>query len=182
MISYKSPPFRLKDRIGLRYLAVLLGNPGRDFLATDLVTAVRGCDEGSASRDGAPRPALGTDEPYFDERTRRNYAQRLRDLRATLEEAQAFNDSERASQAQAEMELLTDELGAGIGLGGRARTVGSPVERARVSVTMAVKAALRAIARNDPALGRYLVASIKTGTFCSYSPDPGQPVAWDLSQ
>jgi len=42
VIGYKAPPFRLKDRAGLRYLAVLLSNPGREFLAIDLVAAAQG--------------------------------------------------------------------------------------------------------------------------------------------
>jgi tetratricopeptide (TPR) repeat protein len=187
VIGYKSPAFRLKNRVGLRYLGVLVGNPGREFLAIDLIAATQVARPELAppwgvepTRGKSSRSVLGGPDPYFDAQTRREYARRLHDLRATIEEAQAFNDSERASRTKAEMDLLTDELGAGIGLRGRIRASGSPVERARVSVTMAVKGAQRAIARNDPALGRYLAASIKTGTFCSYSPDPHQPVAWEL--
>ena len=67
-----------------------------------------------------------------------------------------------------------------IGLGRRIRTSGSPLERARVNVTHAVKAALHAIAANDAALGQYLAATVKTGTFCSYSPDPRVAVTWEL--
>jgi tetratricopeptide (TPR) repeat protein len=174
VIGYKSPAFRMKDRVGLRYLAVLLRNPGREFLAIDMVTATHTGDR-EPTRIAPDGPV-----PYFDQQTRREYTRRLRDLRATLEEAEAFNDSERASRTKTEMDLVTNELSAGIGLRGRIRASGSPVERARVSVTMAVKGALRAIARNDPAMGRYLAASIKTGTFCSYSPDPDDTVAWDL--
>jgi tetratricopeptide (TPR) repeat protein len=180
VIGYKAPTFRLKDRIGLRYLAVLLGNSGRDFLATDLASVVHGGDDESAVRNGRPCPALGGGEPYFDEQARREYGRRLRDLGATFEEAQAFNDVERASRAQAEIDSLAEELARGIGLGRRIRASGSPIERARVNVTHAIKAALQAIAANDAALGRYLAATIKTGSFCCYSPDPQDAVAWKL--
>ena len=54
------------------------------------------------------------------------------------------------------------------------------MERARVSVTRALTRALRAIAQNDPVLSNYLAATIKTGTFCSYSPDPRVALQWDF--
>jgi hypothetical protein len=79
-----------------------------------------------------------------------------------------------------EIDVLTDELQHGIGLGHRVRAAGSPVERARVSVTRAIKAALAAIAAADAALGHYLAATIKTGTFCSYGPDPRDAPVWKL--
>ncbi len=179
VIGYKGPVFRLKDRIGLHYLAVLLGHPGREFVATDLAAAVHGAQE-EATFDAGGRPALGASEPYFDERTRREYAQRLRDLRAVVEEAQALNDRDRASRAQAEIDVLTEELQRGLGIGGRVRQSGSPIERARVALTHAIKATLRAIAKCDAELGHYLAATIKTGTYTSYTPDPRDATSWEL--
>lgn len=40
-------------------------------------------------------------------------------------------------------------------------------------------AQVRIRAGNAP-LGRYLTNTIRTGTFCSYTPDPNQPIAWRL--
>ncbi len=179
VISYQAPPFRLKDRLGLRYLSALLSDPGREFLAIDLVAAVQGSRGNSLADDDAERVTPDGREPHLDEQARREYTQRLRDLHAVVEEAHAFNDRERAGRAQAEIDLLTDELRRGIGLGHRVRPAG-PAERARASVTHAIKAALRAITEHDPALGQYLAATIKTGTFCSYNPDPRVAVAWEL--
>jgi len=179
VIGYKRPVFRLKDRIGLRYLGVLLRHPGRDFLATDLVAAVHHAHDESTVGAGG-RPALGVSEPYLDAPARRQYAQRLRDLHAVVEEAQSLNDRERASRAQAEIDVLTEELQRALGLGGRVRNSGSPIERARVTLTHAIKATLRAIAECDAELGHYLTATIKTGTYSSYSPDPRDAVTWEL--
>jgi GNAT superfamily N-acetyltransferase len=199
VIAYQAPAFRLKDRIGLRYLAMLLGDPGREFLAVDLPAAVHTGHDGAPSffakgdDVGGLRVASGyqgTVESrhvagggpleYFDAQARREYAQRLRDLHAASEEAAAMNDRERVSRIGEEMDFLTDELHRGLGLGRRARTAGSPIERARVSVTRAIRAALHAIADQAPALGAYLTKTIKTGTFCSYSPDRHDAVTWRL--
>ena len=53
-------------------------------------------------------------------------------------------------------------------------------ERARVSVTKAIRAAVGAIGEECPELGRHLDSSIRTGRFCVYAP-PGQvPPRWEL--
>ena len=52
-------------------------------------------------------------------------------------------------------------------------------ERARLAVTKAIKTALGKLAIVHPALARHLGATIRRGHFCSYTPDPRHPVAWD---
>jgi hypothetical protein len=51
-------------------------------------------------------------------------------------------------------------------------------EHARINVRRAVAAALRRIATVHPPLGRHLNATIKTGAFCRYTPDPRVPLRW----
>jgi hypothetical protein len=70
------------------------------------------------------------------------------------------------------MLFLTRELAAAVRLGGRDRAAGSEAERARVSITKAVKTALARIRAHSPALASHLDATIHTGTFCCYTPDP----------
>jgi len=55
-----------------------------------------------------------------------------------------------------------------------------PLERVRLNVTKAIKAAVKKVSDNHPALGYHLTATIKTGTYCSYTPDPIQPISWVL--
>ena len=40
--------------------------------------------------------------------------------------------------------------------------------------------AVRRIAAADPALGRHFETAIRTGTLCSYVPDPRLPIDWSL--
>ena len=60
------------------------------------------------------------------------------------------------------------------------RRAASPAERARVNVTLAIKAALKRITANHPALGQYLARTIKTGYACLYAPAPHQSVVWQF--
>ena len=43
-----------------------------------------------------------------------------------------------------------------------------------------VLAAGRRVAENEPELGAHLGVSVRTGGFCSYSPDPASGVTWTL--
>ena len=67
-----------------------------------------------------------------------------------------------------------------MGLGGRNRRAASASERARQSISKTIKSVLERIAQSDAALGDILSRCIKTGTFCSYQPDPDFPIAWEF--
>jgi AAA ATPase domain len=55
------------------------------------------------------------------------------------------------------------------------------VERARQSITKAIRAVTERIARSDAELGKVFSSSIKTGTFCTYQPDPDRPISWEFA-
>ncbi len=46
-------------------------------------------------------------------------------------------------------------------------------------LTRAIKATLDNIDRNHATLGRHLRSTIRTGRYCSYTPDPRAPIAWE---
>jgi hypothetical protein len=175
---------RLKDSKGLHYLAHLLRHPGEEFHAMYLASVAH--PEGVASLAAAPEPGSrvarghGDAGEVLDAPARRAYRRRLTELREELDEAEAWNDPERASRVRDEIDFLTRELAAAVGLGGRARRAASGAERARLTVTKAIRRALERLAKQNPALGRHLEATIRTGTFVSYMPDPRTPPAWRL--
>jgi hypothetical protein len=61
---------------------------------------------------------------------------------------------------------------------GRDRRAASHAERARLNATRAIRAAMANLARANPALGRHLAATIRTGRYCCYVPDPRAPITW----
>jgi tetratricopeptide (TPR) repeat protein len=182
-VTFEGDSFRLKDSKGLRYLAKLLARPGTEMFSLDLILA----DSGQA----APRPGAreraeaglqvsgpGDAGEMLDATAKAQYKERLDELREELEEAESFNDPERAARAQQEIEFLAHELSAAVGLGGRDRKAASESERARVNVTRAIRAAVDRIAEHSAALGKHFEATIRTGTFCAYTPDPRMPASW----
>ena len=116
----------------------------------------------------------------LDPAARDAYKRRLEDLRDALDEAQRFNDLERAARAEQEIAFLTDELARTVGLGARSRTAAGAAERARVNVTRTIGAVVKKIAAGSPALGQHLTAAVRTGYFCSYAPDPRVRVDWSF--
>ena len=133
----------------------------------------------SPARDDDLHPARLSDTgPVLDEQAKTAYRARLRELEEELAEATSWADPVRAARARQEMQFLADELAAAVGLGGRDRRAGSAAERARVNITRAIRAALARIRAHSPALADHLDATIHTGTFCSYAPDPRAPITW----
>jgi hypothetical protein len=53
-------------------------------------------------------------------------------------------------------------------------------ERARVTVTRAIRAALRRLGQHHPALLEHFKATIRTGTACAYEPDARLSRRWEL--
>ncbi len=177
-IVFDGDAFRLRDSKGLRHLSVLLAAPGREIHALELVSAVEGHAPVRTPFDAELRRGTGDTDRILDERAKAEYAHRLQELEAELAEAEEWHDPERASRLRQEIDFLASELGAAVGLGGRDRMTASNAERARVNVTRAIKATLERIAEHSPSLGRHLAATVRTGTFCAYEPDPRVPVTW----
>ena len=118
--------------------------------------------------------------PTLDAEAKAAYRARLLDLREELAEAEDWHDPERVARLQAEQDALAHELGAALGIGGRDRPTGSPSERARISVDAGDPGGHGAHREQSPALGAHLDATIRTGTYCAYVPDPRVQVAWRL--
>jgi hypothetical protein len=180
-ISFDGTTTRLRDAKGLHHLATLLAQPGRELHALDLAKGPSATSAGRRSGDeGMSADAFGDAGPRLDEAARAEYRERLSDLADEARQADEWNDSERAQRARSEMEFLAAELSGAFGLGGRQRKSSSAAERARLSVTRAIRSAMSRIAEGNPSLGGHLEATIRTGTFCSYQPDPRLPISWEL--
>src|SRR5262249_51655437 len=153
--------------------AQLLRSPGTDFHALDLVrssaTGPRAGPYGEATvaPRGQAREAdlrvgnLGDAGAWLDERAKTAYRRRLAELREELQAAKALGRIAQTEAAEREIEALMAELARATGLGGRDRRAASAAERARQSVTRAIKLAVDKITAHLPELGHYLTRSIK---------------------
>jgi len=178
-IRYHGHTALLKSTRGLHYLAVLLRDPGREFHVRELLA--RPMDVSTpvcSSRREWTRPRLYGGFPVLDAQAKAEYKRRINDLRKDLNQAERFNDLQRKTEVQNELQAIVDYLASAVGLGGRDRKTSSGAERARSAVTKCIKKTIRKIGEAIPSLGYHLAARIKTGYFCSYNPHPDRPVAW----
>jgi tetratricopeptide (TPR) repeat protein len=170
-IGYEGVTTTLKLARGLGYLARLLSEPGVEQHALSLEQAAR-------PRAGLAGPGSSQDLlPDLSDLDQ--LRERFAELRAEIDEADSFHDEERGARAQARLDALTRRLTARAGMD--SGDGAASAERARVNVTRAIKAVLAKIGANDPALGRHLETSVRTGTYCVYRPDPRVPLTWDIA-
>lgn len=154
-IDFGGRTSRYKSSKGLRDLARLVGRPDVEIAAVDLMEA--------------GLVATAAESAHIDRQARRNYEERVRELAAEIERADADNDIGTAERLREEMDLIVDELTRSTGLGGRSRTGSTPGEKARSAVTQRIRGAIKRIGEHDPALGRHLDTNVTTGIFCSYA-------------
>ena len=172
-VVFEGRTVRVRDLKGMRYLACLLADPGREFHVLDLVAA----ESGSAAAQvepgqvaGLSHATLGDAGEMLDSRAKDAYRRRLTEIEDDIERAHALGDTERAEQADAERGFLVRELSRAVGLGGRDRRAASASERARVAVTRALRKAIARIGEHDSRLGEHLDRGIRTGSYCAYLP------------
>jgi hypothetical protein len=147
----------VKSSKGMEMLAKLVSHPDKEIHVLDLSGA-------------SAAPDTGDSGPLLDDQARRDYQARVAELQEELDEAEALGDTGRADSARDELDFITRELSQAFGLGGRKRRAGSAAERARVNVRRRIKDAIKRIEEQLPEAGRYLENTIKTGTYCRYSP------------
>ena len=161
-LAYGGVQAHVPDAKGLRDIAVLLAHPGQPIPASDLA--------GTVTRSRG--------EPALDRQALTAYRARLRDLDGDIDEADAGHDPERAARARAERDALIAELARSVGRGGRPRRLGDDTEKARKTVAIRIRRALRLLDSHHPALASHLREAVRTGTTCSYQ--PAQPVTWEV--
>lgn len=178
-IAYAGEEVLLRHSKGLTYIAELVRQVGREVHALDLLRLAAPAAASPAlyentinSPDAGITSSGGRVDEILDARARRAYKRRLAQLTAELEALEGAEDPQIAVALREEMAIIRRELRRTEGIYGRGRTW-SISERARVSVTRAIRSAMVRIFDASAALGSHFTRSIRTGIFCSYVPDCG---------
>ena len=188
-LTYGGYTAHVKDGHGIRLVAHLLQRPNREIHVLDLVAVLdadrREPQESHESLGAEGLTKLGLrvagdaeGELLLDARAKSEYEQRITELGEQLEEAMAFDDTERVAIIEQERAFIAHELAAAYGLDGKPRRTVTSAERARTRVRKLIKAARQQIAVHHPSLAYHLQA-VKTGIYCSYSPDPTDAIDWE---
>lgn len=151
----------MKDLKGFYDIARLLNEPEKEFHCIELM--------GAFLIDGARHLAI-------DEKAKKNYRQKLSELKEEIEIAEELGQTDELKLLYAKYDQLVDYLTGSLGLAGKPRVVGSSVEKSRTAVTWRIRNAIKKIEHVHPQLAKHLHHSIKTGTLCTYTPE--KPFYW----
>ncbi len=161
-MSFEGTDVRLTEVKGFNDLRKLLENPGQPIHCAELMGT-----------------AIGTArQPLIDDKARAAYQQKIKDLQQDISVAEQDNNLGVLENLQHEYDQLLEHLSSSLGLSGKVRQAGNPIEKARSAVTWRIRNAISKIEKAHPALGKHLAHSINTGTFCSYEPE--NKVDWIL--
>jgi non-specific serine/threonine protein kinase len=186
-LTYEGKTLQLKHSKGLGDIAILLANPGKEVHVAELIAfsgervaqpaavALARMTEEELAALGVRRSAGPQGLPVLDARALEEYRARLAELHRELADAEESNDPGRVARAHIELDFIAGELAGAQGLGGRARSSGSPAERARKAVAWRIRDSVTKIGREHPALASHLRRFVKTGTFCAYAVPDGVP-------
>src|SRR5262249_57032245 len=115
--------------------------------------------------------------PQADAQARAAYKSRWQEIQAELDAADRHHDLGRLAKLQAEQTFLTEELTAAYGFRRQAHKTTDRHEQIRKNVTNRLRNTLQRVRTTPPSAWTHLRRSLKTGTFCSYTPVP--PVTWE---
>ncbi len=154
-LSYENNVVQVLELKGFCDLQKLLINPRQFFHCAELM--------GSTLN--------GDSEKLIDEKSRKQYQQKILELQNDIQEAERSNDFSRIDKLQYEYDQLIDYLSKSLGLKGKSRETGSTIEKARSAITWRIRNAIARIEQYHPLLGAHLSNAVKTGMLCSYQPD-----------
>jgi hypothetical protein len=169
-LTYEGHTVHMPDAKGLRDLHCLLGRPGADVAAVDLLASTGGETVRASRKMGA--------DPVLDERAKAAYRTRLTQLDEEIDRAVQRGLDGRAAELDQERATLIDEIRRATGLGGRPRRLGDEAERARKAVSVRIRDTMRRLDERHPRLADHLRASVSTGARCSYN--PADATSWSL--
>ncbi len=174
-VTWRGETKTLNHYVGLTYIAQLLANPGREIGALDLLSSFNSRDDHTTLDQDAELAVAGAEgsEEVIDQSARQQYQTQIAALHAKKRSLGL------SFEEQAEFVNLQKELRRAIGLGGKARRVAGPQERARSNISKAIGRVESSLAEVMPSLAMHLQRCIRRGAVFVYAPD--EPVHWRIA-
>jgi hypothetical protein len=168
--------YLLRDSVGLRHLAKLLANPGKEIPCEEFLAVPADAPDRGVFLDSelSVKESDGDDERY--EQYSKRLLAKIRKLRSERDEAQSQHTPEGdqiAGECQQEIDLVMRKAKS---RKRRNRTKGE--KNKPWAVTKAINAAIARIEKHDKSFASYLHQSIRTGVILTYYPP--EELSWAL--
>ena len=188
-IEYKENKKPFTDKKGLHYIQHLLKKPNEEIHVTELHGLVHGAsvdthekayssmtDEELEGENLPKNNAKGFE--IIDDQYKKEIKKKLSDFDKEIEEAESLQNWDEVELLKGKREELRKNFLKDIGKGGSTRKIGSKTENIRITVQKTIARAVESIEKELPELGTHLRATIDTGLFCCYQPDPEAHITW----
>lgn len=183
-------PVHLRNSKGIKYIAWLIRNSGKEVFVIDLDHAV------NPAAPGVTDPTLSAmtagqleeigltlndfgdaDDPSSHEESARlkNEIQKIMDR---IGDAEETGDTEQVERLKQERQDIINYMAGIYGVDGKPRKQGSNNERVRINVTTQITRAKKKISEHLPDLTAHLDAHLTTGTRCRYA--PVSAIDWEI--
>lgn len=187
-IVYRGKPISLRDSYGLRYIAYLLSKPWRPIHVFELVKLAHPTDPSFIKQAHAEDPEQGL-PPKTSSRTKgrssatallNEYHDEYKELQSKLDRANYLDDKIEKQDVQKKMQMLLEKIGSTQKYRSKGEDMDPMVKKAQVSVYKCIQRALVKIEKKHPDIHKHLTATIWTGFYCHYNPDPENTPHWVL--
>jgi|GEM_PF-6073274 len=196
-IKFRELTIQINDKIGFKYIDILLHSPHKEYSASDLVKLVHKsspenilsiCDPKTANQHLGIEPDDDQDDhcysnpcnlEYADNKAINEYKQTIKELEEEIEDAEQRGDAEEAEKSKSEIEKIAKHLSTIINKRGKPR-YSSNGENDRKSVQITINRAIKHLSKCcsknklhhelSNQFIRYLEDTIKTGNTCIYRP------------
>jgi hypothetical protein len=182
-IKFEGETCRLPHMLGLAYLSVLLQNPGTPMRGLELQSATGGLPfvgrslaklasdslANDSESEDAENKLLSSQNDFsrvdvVDDEARRQVEARLLEIEKDLAYKGEIQDIQGVDALQKEYSTLESYLGSSRNIHRRPRVFANETEKARTSITNALKRACNSIRVQAPKTASYLESNIKTGS------------------
>jgi len=165
-------PFYLKDQLGVRYLATLLGSPNQSMPCSVLAS-----QEGRAV---VTSQLNGQNDPLNTSKSKKALRDKLDGLYGEIKAYKAGGNPSMAIELEDEVEKIKKHLKDSHDRLGNDHSLTDGGEKCRKAVGNAITRALKKLREDSQTtdLGIYLTNKIKPGYSCTYSEDPHSHIHW----
>lgn len=188
-VTFNGETSTIKNTKGLRYIAWLIRNQGKEIDIRELYYAINpleieitdpthsGMTSHQLEKEGLAPDNLGYKEELIDQKTKQDIEKRIRAIENEASIAEETGNSARLSKLEDEKSKIAQYLSASLGIGGRPREFSNEQKKILDSVKKCIRGDIYKIGTHLPALAEHL-KSINLASNLSYNPNP--TVDWEV--
>jgi hypothetical protein len=193
-LTFQNKATLVHESVGLFYLSVLVGTPGKSIAAAELrksygiwqadptsvlrrsaavSSVVSSAHREDVDESGDSLQAAGSDlGDVLDSTALADYRSRIATLPSEIGELRSQGMLSQAAERERDLAELERTVERSLDLGGQPKKVSAAHKKDRAAVCKAIRRTLNELKKSSPALFHHFRSSLSLGSRCCYSPEP----------